>query len=156
MEKTTFKIVQHMLLVIQHVRRQYEDVKPYLPVINDLLNPALKKRHWRHLKEMITELDDDLNVPFEVLKMRVMELKEEIRDISEKASKEMGFEKGINKMKSDWRNIRFELVLFRDTGTHILKAIDPIFDKLDEDISKTMTISSSPFVKFLEKYIIIK
>lgn len=103
---------------------------------------------------MINELDDDLNVPFETLKIKVMDLKEEIRDISEKASKEMGFEKAITKMRNDWKHIRFEMALFRDTGTYLLKAIDPIFDKLDEDISKTMSISSSPFVKFLEKYFI--
>lgn len=53
LEKTTFKIIPHMLLVIQHVRKQYEAVKPYLPVINDLRNPALKKDHWKRLKEII-------------------------------------------------------------------------------------------------------
>ena len=80
-----------------------------------------------------------------------MELRDEIRDISEKASKEMGFEKTINKMKSEWRVIKFETLLFRDTGTYILKAVEPINDKLDEDIAKTMSISSSPYIKFLEK-----
>jgi dynein heavy chain len=134
------------------VRKQYESVKPYLPVINDLLNPALKKEHWKRLKEIIKgEIDDDLNVKFDSIRDSVMENREEIRDISEKASKEMGFEKTINKMKSEWRTIKFEMTMFRDTGTYILKGIEPIFDKLDEDIAKTMSISSSPYIKFLER-----
>ena len=62
----------------------------------------------------------------------------------------MAFEKTLNKMKSEWRNIKFDLISFRDTGTFILKSVEPIFDKLDEDISKTISIQSSPFVKFLE------
>jgi dynein heavy chain len=63
----------------------------------------------------------------------------------------MAFDKVLNKMKSDWRTIKFENLLFRDTGCYILKAVEPIMDKLDEDIAKTLSISSSPFVKFLEK-----
>ena len=66
-----------------------------------------------------------------------MELREEIRDISDIATKELGFEKIINKMKSEWRTIKFEVTLFRDTGVYILKAVEPILDKLDEDIAKT-------------------
>ena len=79
-----------------------------------------------------------------------MNFKDEIREVSEIASKELGFEKIINKMKSEWRNIKFECVLFRDSGTYILRAVEPILDKLDEDIAKTTSIASSPFVKFLE------
>jgi dynein heavy chain len=114
--------------------------KPYLPVINDLRNPALKKRHLKKFKEFLpnVELDEDLLVPFQVLLDNdIMDFKEEIRDISEIATKEQGFEKIINKMKSEWRNIRFELMLFRDTGAYILKAVEPVLDKLDEDIAKT-------------------
>lgn len=80
-----------------------------------------------------------------------MELRDDIRDISEKASKEAGFEKIIKRMQSEWKTIKFEMQLFRDTGTYILKGVEPIFDKLDEDIAKTMSISSSPYIKFLEK-----
>lgn len=39
-----------MLLVTTEVRKLYESFKPYLPVINDLRNPALKKRHLTKFK----------------------------------------------------------------------------------------------------------
>jgi dynein heavy chain len=35
-----------------------------------------------------------------------------------------------------------------------LKGIEPIMDKLDEDIAKTLSIASSPFIKFLENEVI--
>jgi dynein heavy chain len=54
-------------------------------------------------------------------------------------------------MKSEWRNVKFELALFRDTGTYILKAVEPILDRLDEDIAKTQTIATSPFVTFFQQ-----
>lgn len=32
-----------MYIVTQSIRKMYESFKPYLPLINDLRNPALKK-----------------------------------------------------------------------------------------------------------------
>jgi len=52
-------------------------------------------------------------------------------------------------MKKEWKDIKFELTPFRDTGCHILKSIETIMDKLDEDITKMNTISASPYIKFL-------
>jgi dynein heavy chain len=153
LEKTTFKIVPHILLVCTYVRKLYEEFKPYLPVINDLRNPSLKKRHFKRLNELLSvELDEELTIPFKILRdsHNVMQFREEIREISEISNKESGFERVINRMKSDWRTIRFELTEFRDTGALILRTVEPILDKLDEDIAKTMSIFSSPFVKFLE------
>lgn len=57
----------------------------------------------------------------------------------------------LNRMKNDWKNIKFELMEFRNTETYILRQLEPILDKLDEDLTKTMSIASSPFIKFLEK-----
>lgn len=53
-------------------------------------------------------------------------------------------------MKSDWKTIKFDLIMFRDTGCVILRGIDPILDKLDEDIVKINTISASPYIEFLK------
>lgn len=69
------------------IRKLYEDFKPYLPLINDLRNPALKKQHWVSLTALL-KLDDDPNFSLNtLLEKGVMDLKEEIREISETASK---------------------------------------------------------------------
>ena len=54
-------------------------------------------------------------------------------------------------MRSDWKNIKLEVGQWRDTGSYVLKNLDPILEKLDEDTAKTMGIAASPFIKFLEK-----
>lgn len=53
-------------------------------------------------------------------------------------------------MKQDWKPIKLEFTPFKDSGTIILRGIEPIMDKLDEDIAKILSIASSPFIKFLE------
>ena len=40
-------------------------------------------------------------------------------------------------MKSEWKPLKLELIKFRDSDTFIIKGIEPILDKLDEDIAKT-------------------
>jgi len=89
-----------------------------------------------------------------VLDGRILLVKDEIREISEIANKEKGFEKILNKMKFEWKPIKLDLVQYRDTDTYVIRQIDPILDKLDDDISKTLSIASSPFIKFLEHEVI--
>ena len=79
-----------------------------------------------------------------------MEILEEINEVSDCASREKKLEDAIQKMKDEWRHIKFELAEFRDSGTHVLKGAEPIWDLLDDHIMKTMTIASSPYIKFLQ------
>jgi len=48
MEKGVFKTIPHMLDITKITKDKYQEYKPYLSVINDLLNPPLKnrKRLW--------------------------------------------------------------------------------------------------------------
>jgi dynein heavy chain len=52
-------------------------------------------------------------------------------------------------MKDEWKHVKFELAEYRNSATHVLKGAEPIWDLLDEHIMKTMTIASSPYIKFL-------
>jgi hypothetical protein len=44
-----------------------------------------------------------------------------IEEISEKAKKENRLEKMLDKMENEWKDLRFELTHFRDTGILILQ-----------------------------------
>lgn len=106
-------------------------------------------------KRIDVKFEDDSNYSLKLLfKNNILLIKGEISDISEIASKEKGFEKVLTRMKTDWKPIKLEFATFKDSGTVILKGIEPITDKLDEDIAKTLSIASSPFIKFLENDVI--
>jgi hypothetical protein len=44
-----------------------------------------------------------------------------LAEISEKAKKENRLEKMLDKMENEWKDLRFELTTFRDTGIPILQ-----------------------------------
>ena len=96
------------------------------------------------------EIDHELHISIqELLDKGILEIIEEINEISDFASREKKLEDSIIKMRDEWKHVKFDLVEFRDSGTYVLKAAEPIWDLLDEHIMKTMTIASSPYIKFL-------
>lgn len=126
-------------------------------------------RHWENLQKLrsppIYELESELHVSISELAegpAKIMELIEELSDISDCASREKKLEDSIQKMKDEWKFIKFEMQEFRDSSTYVLKAAEPIWDLLDDHIMKTMTIASSPYIKFLQsevnywKYTLVK
>ena len=88
-------------MVCSDLRKLYESFKPYLPLIIALRNPSLKMRHWDNLQKLrnppIYELENEMHTSISELveKCSIMEIVEEINDISDCATREKKLEDGI-------------------------------------------------------------
>jgi dynein heavy chain len=158
MEKSDFKIAPHMMSMSKKLRERYGELRPYVPLVADLKNESMKNRHWKDILSIL-KMTHDINeiqkVTFrQFLNCGAMEAKDQIKEISEIASKENSFVRLLTTLRQEWKQINFETKEFRTTGRYILKNIEPIIDKLDEDIAKLSSILSSPYIKFLENDIV--
>ncbi|XP_042545793.1 dynein axonemal heavy chain 3 [Dipodomys spectabilis] len=136
----------------ENVKLKIEKFKQHLPILSISCNPGMKDRHWQQISEIIgyeikpTETTSLLNM----LELGFGKYIEKLEPIGAAASKEYSLEKNLEKMKSDWVNMTFNFIKYRDTDTSILCAVDDIQLLLDDHVIKTQTMCGSAFIKPIE------
>ncbi|XP_073827136.1 dynein heavy chain at 36C [Musca autumnalis] len=144
------------MTLIKDIKEQIEAFREHMPIISTLGNPGMKTRHWELVSEII---GFPIKVSPELTLSRIIEYGLEdyvakFETISESATKENNLERAMAKMVAEWEDISFSVSPYRDTGTYKLSAIDDIQVLLDDQIIKTQTMKSSPYIKPFEKDIL--
>ena len=131
--------------VISRFKDCIDDFKQILPLIEELANPALKRRHWNEIFQLI-EADIPMTedgsgfTPFSIrmlLQFDVLDKVDKIQSVSGLASKEYSLEKVLEKMKKDWEGVEFRITEYKNTGTYIMGGTDEVQALLDDQIVKT-------------------
>jgi len=77
--------------IANELRNLYLELKPYLPIISALKNPDLQTRHWEIINKTKdgTYIDPDMHQSIsDLLKIKVLDVMEDIATVSDIASKE--------------------------------------------------------------------
>nr|XP_032821318.1 dynein heavy chain 7, axonemal isoform X2 [Petromyzon marinus] len=140
------------LLIQQQLKSNVEAFRTHLPMAQVLCNPGLRGRHWDALSEVVgfPLLTQEQVCLEKFLEMNLESFLSKFNDISDTASKEYSLEKALEKMVREWDEMQFTLIVYRDSGTSILSAVDDIQMLLDDHIVKTQTMRGSPFIKPFE------
>ncbi|XP_053933024.1 dynein axonemal heavy chain 1 [Cuculus canorus] len=139
--------------VAMEFRDKIEEFRPYIPLIQGLHNPGMRSRHWEMLSKDINidiKLGPNLTLGF-CLDMKLLDHIESITKVAEIAGKEYTIENALNKMESEWNSVLFTVMLYKDTGTFILKSTDEASQLLDDHIGMVQSMSFSPFKKHFEE-----
>ncbi|XP_018322727.1 dynein heavy chain 3, axonemal isoform X2 [Agrilus planipennis] len=139
--------------IAETVKAKVEKFKQFSIVLQTICNPGIQERHWEKISEILgspiiitpeTTLSD-------MIEAGLPRISAQLEEISGGATKEYALETNLKKMKEEWVDIMFECVLYRDTGVHILSAVDDIQVLLDDHILKAQTMKGSPYIKALEE-----
>jgi dynein heavy chain len=159
MWKNIYKLVlqfaneESPLELAEITKEQLERFKVHLPLVTTICNPGLRDRHWKEISTIVgfRFQPDETTSLGAVIERNLSEHMEKLEIISANATKEFSFEKALQKMYSEWQQVEFVSVAYRDTGTFILSALDDIQTLLDDHIVKTQTMRGSPFIKAFEE-----
>eukprot|EP00741_Cyanophora_paradoxa_P002212 tig00000555_g2144.t1 len=114
--------------VAEHIKAKAEEFRQYVPLVQVLCNPGMRERHWEGLSNVVgfqVRPDESANLNL-MLKMKLDQHLPRLQELSDNASKEYSLEKTYDKMQAEWQPIEFSVHAYRETGTHILSAVDDI------------------------------
>ncbi|KAJ7406929.1 dynein heavy chain 12, axonemal isoform X7 [Willisornis vidua] len=143
------------LTMCSSVLEQIQDFKENIPTVTVFCNPGLRDRHWEQMSNIVGyDLTPDAGTTLrKVLKQNLGPYLEQFTTISVGASKEFSLEKAMYAMMEVWDSVSFNTKMYRESGIHILSAVDDIQALLDDQIMKTQTMRGSPFIKPFDKEI---
>lgn len=135
--------------VVPLVKNKVNVMREKLPVISDLRNPNLKKRHWEMIESVLDYNFTD-EEPLTLGKLEEIDAfrhTESIQEISGQASSEAGLEGLLKKVEDSWKATEFVVLPYKDQKeVYILGGTDDIQVLLDESNINIQTISSSRHV----------
>ncbi|XP_065078949.1 dynein beta chain, ciliary [Ochlerotatus camptorhynchus] len=135
-----------------------------LRAVGELQNPAIRERHWNQLMsstKSLANLPPEITVQFimdknttlsDLLALNLHECEEEVKNIVDKAVKEMSMEKILRDLNTTWSVMEFEHEIHSRTGCSLLKASEELIETLEENQVVLQNLMTSKFVAhFLEE-----
>ncbi|GFQ90622.1 dynein heavy chain 7, axonemal [Trichonephila clavata] len=147
-----FKIKKDLQKILKEKLKESKRNTRFVPAMIVLCNPGMKMRHWKMVSEIVgKKIIPDTSTTFkDLIELKVHEFTDDISPISSKATRELGLERALKKMKEEWQDIQFATLPHRDSDTFVLCSLDEIQTQLDDNIVKTQAMRGSPFAKPFE------
>ena len=140
--------------IAEEIKTQVEAFKPSVPLVMALRNPGMRDRHWEAIntKLNLSEPLDPADPNFTLAKVLSPDLgllqEEKIHIVvktGETSAKEFQIEVALDKMQSEWNEVKLEVVPYKETGTRVLKGVDELQALLDEHVTMTQAMMFSAF-----------
>uniref|UniRef100_A0A8C2BI93 Dynein axonemal heavy chain 11 n=1 Tax=Cyprinus carpio TaxID=7962 RepID=A0A8C2BI93_CYPCA len=121
-----------------------------LRAVNELQNSAVRERHWQQLMRTtgVSFVMDENTTLGDLLELQLHRVEEEVKNIVDKAVKEMGIEKILGEIKQTWSMMSLSYETHTSTGTPLLKADENLIETLEDNQVQLQNILMSKYVEY--------
>lgn len=132
--------------VTDTVRKRIVKFMGYLPLLHAVCNPGLRERHWilvrlvctncwNQIDRVALQISQNFESPMcpepdtslaELVSAGLMQYISRIEEVSITATKEFALEETLQRMQSEWNEICFEFLPYRDSDVSVLTGIEEI------------------------------
>ncbi|XP_068196033.1 dynein axonemal heavy chain 11 [Antennarius striatus] len=123
-----------------------------LRAINELQNSAVRERHWQQLMNAtrVRFVMGDSTTLGDLLELQLHRVEEEVKNIVDKAVKEMAIEKVLAEITQTWRVMSLSYEVHSSTGTPLLKADENLIETLEDNQVQLQNILMSKYVEYFQ------
>lgn len=134
--------------VAEQGRIKIDKFKVFLPILEAICCQGMQDRHWDQLTAALGEPINATLYPTlsAMVDVGVQKIYEQLEAVSISAGNEFELNMQLANMQEEWKDIKFELMEYRDSETYILSALDDIQTLLDDHILKAQSMRGSPYI----------
>eukprot|EP00058_Branchiostoma_floridae_P018235 XP_002603724.1 hypothetical protein BRAFLDRAFT_93046 [Branchiostoma floridae] len=125
-----------------------------LRAVTELQNPAIRERHWQQLMTVakVTFVMDEDTTLADLLNLQLHKVEDEVRNIVDKAVKEMSMEKILKELDVTWATMEFGQDSHVRTGITLIKADEELIETLEDNQVQLQNMMMSKYIDhFLEE-----
>jgi len=135
-----------------------DSFKRIMPLIVDMRNPAVRRRHWELVMEACGKQFDPTSEGFtldKVVELGLDHYAEAISEISTDATKELSVENTLRGIADVWTNVVLDTGPFKEGRDDVMKlrSADDIFTALEDNTVTLSTLKASKFFSVFERTI---
>ncbi|XP_029930046.1 dynein heavy chain 11, axonemal [Myripristis murdjan] len=123
-----------------------------LRAVNELQNSAVRERHWQQLMNTtgVRFVMGDGTTLGDLLELQLHRVEEEVKNIVDKAVKEMAIEKVLAEITQTWSVMALSYETHSSTGIPLLKADENLIETLEDNQVQLQNILMSKYVEYFQ------
>ncbi|CAL8367474.1 unnamed protein product [Boreogadus saida] len=123
-----------------------------LRAVNELQNSAVRERHWQQLMNTtgVRFVMNESTTLGDLLELQLHRVEDEVKNIVDKAVKEMGIEKVLAEITQTWSVMALSYETHANTGTPLLKADENLIETLEDNQVQLQNILMSKYVEYFQ------
>ncbi|XP_018058898.1 PREDICTED: dynein heavy chain 9, axonemal [Atta colombica] len=132
------------------IRELRQNMITSLRAVLELQNPAIKDRHWQELmiKTRVKFTMDDKTTLEDLLKLELHKFEKEVKDMVDKAVKEMSMEKVLKELHNTWDTLEFGKETHERTKLSVLNISEEAIEMLEENQVQLQNMLESKYVAY--------